>query len=200
MDSSIVIHFLLKYGYPIIFLLVVYEGPVVTIISSFLAAAGLFNVFILYPLVVIADLTGDVIWYFVGYFGREKLIKRWGRFFGLPYERLDKFEKINERFKNHQGKVLFTAKITHLIGFPFLIGAGIFKWDLKRFIWFNFLATLPKSLAWMLLGYYVGQASLVVSKYLKYGTLISVGILILSIVIYFIIMKITKRFLKNYTE
>ena len=200
MDSSIVIHFLLKYGYPIIFLLVVYEGPVVTIISSFLAASGIFNVFILYPLVVIADLTGDVIWYFVGYFGREKLIKRWGRFLGLPYERLDKFEKINERFKNHQGKVLFAAKITHIIGFPFLIGAGIFKWDLKRFLWFNFLATLPKSLAWMLLGYYVGQASLVVSKYLKYGTFISIGILILSILIYVIIMKTTKRFFKNYEE
>jgi len=200
MDSSIVIHFLLKYGYPIIFLLVVYEGPIVTIIASFLAASGVFNVFILYPLVVVADLTGDIIWYYVGYFGREKVINRWGRFLGLPYKRIEKFEKINERFKNHQGKVLFTAKITHVIGFPFLIGAGIFKWDIKRFIWFNFLATLPKSLAWVLLGYYFGHASIIVSKYLKYGTFISAGVLILSILIYFVIIKFTKRFLKNYEE
>ncbi|MCL4378138.1 MAG: VTT domain-containing protein [Actinobacteria bacterium] len=198
MDNLSIVHFILKYGYPIIFLLVVYEGPLITIISSFLAASGLFNVFIIYPLVVIADLTGDIIWYYVGYFGREKIITRWGRFLGLPYSRMDKFEKINERFKNHQGKILFSAKVTHVIGFPFLIVAGIFKWDIKKFMWFNFLATLPKSLLWVIIGYFFGQASVTISKYLKYSTFISIGILILSILIYFIIIKIAKRFFKNY--
>jgi len=198
MDYSNIVHFLLKFGYPIIFLLVVYEGPLVTIIASFLAASGFFNVFILYPLVIAADLTGDIIWYYVGYFGREKVINRWGRFLGLPFERMDKFEKINERFKNHQGKILFIAKITQVVGLPFLIGAGVFKWDLKRYMWFNFLAALPKSLAWILIGYFFGNASIVISRYFKYGTFISIGTLILSILVYFIILKITKIFFRRY--
>lgn len=198
MDYSNIVHFLLKFGYPIIFLLVVYEGPLVTIIASFLAASGFFNVFILYPLVIAADLTGDIIWYYVGYFGREKVINRWGRFLGLPFERMDKFEKINERFKNHQGKILFIAKITQVVGLPFLIGAGIFKWDLKKFMWFNFLAAVPKSLLWIIIGYFFGHASIAISRYFKYGTLISIGTLILSILIYFIILKITKRFFRRY--
>jgi membrane protein DedA with SNARE-associated domain len=198
MDYSSIVHFLLRFGYPIIFLLVVYEGPFVTIIASFLAASGFFNVFILYPLVVVADLTGDIIWYYVGYFGREKIINRWGRFLGLPYERLDKLEKINKRFKNHQAKVMFTAKVTHIVGFPFLITAGIFKWNIKKYIWFNFLATLPKSLLWIFIGFFFGQASVLVSKYLKYGTYISIGIFILSIAAYFVIVKISRKYFKKY--
>jgi membrane protein DedA with SNARE-associated domain len=198
MDYSSITHFLLKFGYPLLFLLVVYEGPFVTIIAAFLAASGFFNVFILFPVVVIADLTGDIIWYYVGYFGREKVINRWGRFLGLPYDRLDKLEKINERFKNHQARVLFAAKVTHFIGFPFLIAAGIFKWDIKKYIWFNFLATLPKSLLWIFIGYFFGQASVLVNKYLKYGTYISIGILILSIAVYFAIVKISRKYFKKY--
>jgi membrane protein DedA with SNARE-associated domain len=198
MDYSIIVHFLLKFGYPIVFLLVVYEGPFATIISAFLAASGFFNVFILYPVVVFADLTGDIIWYYVGYFGREKIINRWGRFLGLPYNRLDKLEKINERFKNHQAKVMFVAKVTHVIGFPFLIAAGIFKWDIKKYIWFNFLATLPKSLLWIIIGYFFGQASVLVNEYLKYGTYISIGIFILAIAVYFVIVKISRKYFKKY--
>jgi membrane protein DedA with SNARE-associated domain len=198
MDYTSITHILLQFGYPIIFLLIVYEGPFTTIIAAFLAASGFFNVFILYPVVVIADLTGDIIWYYVGYFGREKVINRWGRFLGLPYERLDKLEKLNERFKNHQSKIMFAAKVTHVIGFPFLIAAGIFKWDIKKYIWFNFLATLPKSLLWIIIGYFFGQASVLVNKYLKYGTYISIGILILAIAVYFIIVKISRKYFKKY--
>lgn len=78
MDSSKIIYLCLHYGYPIIFLLVLIEGPIVTITSSFFAASGYFNVFMLYPVIVIADLLSDILWYFVGYFGREKIINRWG--------------------------------------------------------------------------------------------------------------------------
>jgi membrane protein DedA with SNARE-associated domain len=198
MDYSSITHILLKFGYPIVFLLVVYEGPFTTIIAAFLAASGFFNVFILYPIVVIADLTGDIIWYYVGYFGREKIINRWGRFLGLPYDRLDKLEKINERFKNHQTKVMFAAKVTHVVGFPFLIAAGMFKWNIKKYIWFNFLATLPKSLLWIFIGYFFGQASVLINKYLKFGTYISIGVFILSIAVYFIIVKISRKYLKKY--
>lgn len=200
MNSSQIINLCLHYGYPIIFLLVLIEGPIVAITSSFFAASGYFNIFILYPLIVFADLSGDILWYFVGYLGREKIINRWGRFIGLTPERVSKFEKINDKFKNHQGKALFTAKITHVIGFPFLISAGIFKWDLKKFIWFNFLATLPKTLFFMLIGYYFGEAHEAISRYLGYSTLFGIAAFIIALIIYFIVIKFSKRFFKNYID
>jgi membrane protein DedA with SNARE-associated domain len=200
MYSSKIIFLCLHYGYPIIFLLVLIEGPIVTITSSFFAASGYFNVFILYPVIVIADLSSDILWYFVGYFGREKIINRWGNLIGLNTERVDKFEKINDKFKKHRGKVLIIAKITHVIGLPFLISAGIFKWDLKKFIWFNFLATLPKTLFFIILGYYFGEAHEAISKYLGYSTLIGITAFSLSLIIYFVVVKLSKKLFKNYIE
>lgn len=198
MDSSQIIELLAKYGYPVIFLLVLIEGPMVMIISSFFAALGYFNPFVLYPLIVIADLSADILWYYAGYLGRKNVVNRWGKFIGLTRNKLNRFEKISSKFKNHQGKILFTAKITHIIGFPFLIAAGIFRVDIKKFIWFNFLATIPKVMFFMLLGYYFGEASEIISRYLEYGTLIGIFLLILSITIYFIIQKFVRKYFKRY--
>lgn len=198
MDLSDITDILLKYGYPIIFLLSVYEGPFVTITASFLAASGFFSILLIYPIVVLADLIGDVIWYYVGYFGRKKIINRWGKFLGLPYTRLDRIERLNERFKRHQGKIMFGAKITHVLGFPFLIAAGVLKWDIKKFIWFNFLGALPKSLLWVIIGYFFGHVSVLVIKYFKYGTYISIGILIFSLVVYLLIIRISQKYFKRF--
>ncbi len=198
MDSSQIIELVTRYGYPIIFFLVLIEGPLVMIISSFFAATGYLNIFILYPMLVIADLFADILWYFVGYLGRKNIVDRWGRFLGLTRDKLAGFERLNNKFKNHQGKILFTAKITHIIGFPFLIAAGIFRIDIKKFIWFNFLATIPKVMLFMVLGYYFGEASELISKYLGYGTLIGTLVLILLIAVYFLIQKFAKRILKHY--
>lgn len=200
MDSALITHLILKFGYPVIFLLVVYEGPLVTIAAAFFAASGYLNVFILYPLIVVADLSSDIMWYYVGYFGREKVINRWGRFFGLNQDSLIKFQKLNDKFKNHQGKILFAAKITHVIGFPFLINAGIFKWDIKKYILFNFLATIPKTLGFMLLGYFFGKAGNIISRYLGYGTYIGIGAFVCLIITYFLIVKFAKKKFKNYEE
>ena len=68
----------------------------------------------------------------------------------------------------------------------------------KKYIWFNFLATLPKSLLWIIIGYFFGQASVLVNKYLKFGTYISIGIFILSIAAYFAIVKISRKYFKKY--
>jgi membrane-associated protein len=199
-NYSGIIHLLAHYGYPIIFVLVLIEGPIVTITSSFFAASGYFNVCILFPIIAAADLSADIIWYFIGYFGKKKILNRWGRFIGLNNERLNKFEKLNDKFKNHQGKILFIAKITHVLGFPFLINAGIFKWDIKKYILFNFYATVPKTICFILLGYFFGHASITISRYLGYGTYIGIGLFILAISIYFVAQKFTHKIFKRYEE
>lgn len=188
------------YGYIIIFFLIIVEGPIVTITSSFLAASGYLNIFILYPLIVIADVLADIMWYFVGYIGREKIIDRWGRFVGLTHERFKKFEKLENKFKTYQGKILFIAKITHAAGFPILITSGILKMDLKRYILFNFLATLPKTLIFMILGYYFGQARETISRYLGYSTIIGIILFSLAIIIYFILQKYSKKLFREYEQ
>lgn len=200
MSSTEVFDLLIKYGYPIIFFLVLFEGPFVTITAGFFAASGYFNLFLLYPLIVFTDLFSDVMWYFVGYFGKEKIINRWGCFIGITEKRLKKMEKLGHEFENHQGKILFTAKITHAFGLPLLITSGMLKINLKEFSWFNFLATLPKTLVFLLLGYYFGEAREAIARYLGYSTIIGIVIFILAIAIYIIIQKYLKKFFVKFEE
>lgn len=190
--NSLILHF----GYPAVFILVFVEGPLVTMAAAFGVALGYFNLFILFPLIIIADLLADIMWYSVGYFGREKLVSRWGHFVGLTVNRLSKMEKI---FGRHQGKILFMAKITHAIGFPFLIAAGLGKLNFKKYCFFNFLATVPKSFIFMGLGYYFGQAHELISDYLGYSTIIGLILLAFAILVFILFQRLMNNyFSKNY--
>jgi membrane protein DedA with SNARE-associated domain len=62
----------------------------------------------------------------------------------------------------------------------------------------NFLGALPKSFLWVVIGYFFGQVSVIVIKYLKYGSYISIGIFALSIAVYFIIMRISRKYFKRF--
>ena len=113
-------------------------------------------------------------------------------------ERLEGLKRLIDKFKRNQGMVLFTAKLTHAVGFPFLIASGVFKLDIKRFILFNFLAALPKTLFFIILGYYFGRASDVLGRYLKYSTVFGIALLLLAILIYIMVQRYAKRFFRKY--
>ena len=54
-----IIGWLLVYKYFILFPVMVIEGPIITIIAGFLSSLELLNPFLVYVVVVIADLTGS---------------------------------------------------------------------------------------------------------------------------------------------
>ncbi len=190
----------MNHGYSAIFLLVLLEGPIVTIISSFFASMGYLNVFILYPLIVFSDIVGDVIWYYIGYLGKNLTDRRFVKYIGLNPGKLQGFKRLIKKFRKNQGMVLFTAKLTHAVGFPFLIASGAFRLDIKRFMLFNFLAALPKTLFFMVIGYYLGKASNIIGSYLRYSTLAGIILLAAAIGIYLLIQKYSRRLLKKYEE
>jgi membrane protein DedA with SNARE-associated domain len=149
------LHIITKFGYPSIFLITIVEGPIITVIGGFLASLGIFKFLVVYLMVVTGDMCGDILWYGLGYFGRERFIRRYGHYFGIT----EAHEKSLERyFNNHSGKTIFLAKITHAIGLPFIIAAGLSRVSFKKFFLISLLATLPKSLVFLLAGYYLGSS------------------------------------------
>jgi len=184
-----IISLLVQYQYYILFPLVVVEGPLVTIIAGFLASLGYFNLIALYALVVMADLVGDSLYYVIGRLGREHLIEKWGRFVGIT---LNSIERVERHFEKHQGKTLIFGKLSHAIGGVILVAAGIARIPYRDFLFFNFLATLPKSLILLFIGFYFGQAFRQISKYLDYTAFLLVLAAVILIAIYFIIQKIAK--------
>lgn len=182
---------ILQYKYAIIFPITIVEGPIITIISGFLAAHGYLNVFILYPILVLGDLTGDLLYYFIGLFGGKNFITKWGNLVGLTNQKL---EKLEQHFEKRGGKILIFGKISHGIGSGILMAAGLAKMPIKDFLWFNLLGTLPKSLLLLVVGYYFGQAYQQINAYFDYATLFFLGSLVIIILLYLLAIRLRKIF------
>lgn len=169
---------LYQYSYFVLFPLVVIEGPIVTLIAGFLASIGFMSFPLTYVVIVTADLMGDILYYYAG------------RIFPNINFKLKNNKIFIDRLNKHRGKILFFGKLSHAIGGPILFMAGNLRIPLVEFIWYNFLATLPKSLILLVIGFYFG-ITIIGSK--KYFELTILGLFVLSIVL-ILIYTLTSKF------
>ncbi len=176
-----IISLLEYYGYALFFPIAVIEGPIVTILASFIASLGYLNVFIVYAISIAGDIVGDCIYYAIGRYGGRKFFDRWGKYVGVTEKDVAKLEK---HFKKHTRKTLIIAKFTHGIGAVFLMAAGAARVPIGEFVLFNFLPTLVKSLGAVLIGFYFGRAYASIAHYLDIYVLISLCILATGFIIY----------------
>ena len=168
-----------KYG--LLFLITVVEGPLIMMAAGYAASLGFVSFPLAYGLVVAADLVGDSIFYSIGYWGRDNGFGRLAHWVKIPPATAERMKSL---FHHHYGKTLLLAKITHAAGMPFLVGAGLARIDYWRFILFNFIATLPKALAFLAIGYYFGATAATIERYLKFGTWITLALMALFFIAY----------------
>src|SRR3989338_6750213 len=64
----------------------------------------------------------------------------------------------------------------------------------QKFVWYNFIATLPKSLILLLIGFYFGETYAKINTYLDYTAIISTVLAVLSVIIYFAVKKISQKY------
>ena len=63
---------------PLMFMLMLIEGPVVTAAGAFAAAFSYFHLWIVFVLSILANLIPDIVYYAMGYWGRHNFIDRMG--------------------------------------------------------------------------------------------------------------------------
>jgi membrane protein DedA with SNARE-associated domain len=148
------------------------------------------NPFLIYFVVVAGDLTGDFMWYAAGRWGRHVVDWKWSRYFGITPVRL---ARVEQHFEKHSGKTLLLGKVTQGVGALILVGAGAARMRAGRFVAFNLIATLPKSLALLLFGYYFGKAYAQASSALDYAALVSVLVVVLAVMAYVIPRRFAGR-------
>ncbi len=76
MDPSSIMFFLQTYGYPLMFILMYIEGPIVTLIASFLASFGVFNIGLVWLLSFLGDLTSDIVHLLIGHKWHQSALTR----------------------------------------------------------------------------------------------------------------------------
>ena len=174
--------------------MVVVEGPVVSIIAGFLVSVGFMDFWPTYLTIVSGDLAGDVLYYSAGRWWLNNTYQKVLKFIRVNP---NAFKKLENEIKKKRGPFLFFGKLSHAVGGLILFAAGAAKIPIEEFLKFNFLATLPKSLILIGVGYYFGSAVSNFNKAVDYTVLgLSVFTLIL-IGLYFGISYISGKFINK---
>lgn len=184
------IGFLHEYGLWIVALASIVEGPIVTVISALLARQGAFDLAPLYGILVLGDLIGDYGHYALGRWGFEKMSPRWRSRLGLNPERV---AALTSGFERKGGRLLAFGKLTHSAGAAFLVAAGIARMPTAPFLLYNFLATLPKTAAFMALGWYAGDAYAKIDLWLERGALVMLGLIAGGLAIWYVRRRRCRR-------
>lgn len=189
-----IVHGLLVYKYLVLFPVGILEGPVASVIAGYLSSLGLLDLYAAYGILVIADLIGDCLYYAAGRWGGVAFVKKWGRYLGVGTSQLQKLETV---FAKHTGKTLIFGKVTQGVGAFVLVAAGVARIPVIEFIWYNFIATLPKTLVLLLIGIFYGRSYLLIKHYLDYTALAMIAGTLLLVTAYLGMKKIGSRMIED---
>ena len=177
LSNSHVLLLLSQYKYILIFPIMVFEGPIITVISGFLVHGGVLSAYVAYPLLVLGSFIGDILHFLLGkYIKKSNFLKKVDLFLGYTEE---KEKKLEGHFTKHTGKTLLVAKASHGVGGVVQIAAGVANVSFFDFIVYSFIGTIPKTLVLFLLGYYLGSSYEKIDKYFDTVAYVTISIVVL---------------------
>jgi membrane protein DedA with SNARE-associated domain len=180
-----IFHLIYTYSYYILFPLTVIEGPVITVIAGFLASTNFLDPIPTFITILIANLTGDAIYYSAGRWWFTNSIRKLTVFFRIKKE---KITNIENKLKKNSGKVIFFGKLSHVLGGLILVASGMVEVPFNKFMLFCLFAEVPKSLILLAVGYFFGST---ISNYGKYLNLTFIGLIVLTVVLIALYSSVT---------
>lgn len=169
------------FGLWIVAIAAIVEGPVVTVLSTALAREGLLPILPLAMILLAGDLVGDLLHYALGRRGLANLPRAWRRWLGLGPARASQLAR---HFGRHGGKTLMLAKLTHSVGAPVLVAAGMARMPVVPFLAWNTLAAVPKTVGLMALGWFAGDAWRQIELWLGRWTWLVLALIVAGVAIW----------------
>jgi membrane protein DedA with SNARE-associated domain len=158
----------------------VIEGPIVTVIAAYLARLGYMPVTGVFLVCVLGDLIGDALYYSLGRFGPRILSERWQARLGMTAARK---LALGAHFNEKGGRTLLFGKWTHSAGLPIMIASGMGHMNFWAYMGYNLLGTVPKTLLFTALGYYIGHAYASIDTYI-YRVSLLLLVVVVAVAIY----------------
>jgi membrane protein YqaA with SNARE-associated domain len=129
LDDPALVELLHAWGLVIIAPLSIIEGPVVSMLTGYLARLGAFDLLPLLAVLVLGDLVGDIALYLIGRKGRLVVRRRWlGRLRISPAQ----LARLVRRFRAQDVRLILFGKFTHCLGFGILLAAGVARMPHRR--------------------------------------------------------------------
>ena len=161
-----------NYGYFGMFLGMILEAVIIVIPSELilatggiLASKGVFSFFGAFVVGLLGSVFCAILLYFMGYYGGEIFIEKYGKYFFMKKEDLVKTDSWFYQY----------GMLSALIGrnFPIIrtlisLPIGITKQNFLKFLFFTILGSIPWTLAFVSFGYLLGENWIVVNYYVEY--------------------------------
>lgn len=187
-----------QYKYLILFPAAVLEATTASLLVGFLVKINILNFFIAFPILLLGDLIPDNLFYYLGYFGRNtKFVKKQILKSELFSGNLITIEKL---WSKHGIKALIFCKLAYGIGLPFLLSAGIAKMPYKKFLTYSTIISVLKYGVLVLIGYLLGHSYALAEKYIGWMYIIISVFVLISILIYYILIKYTRNQINSLVE
>lgn len=187
--GSFVIDLISSYGYFGMFLGMILEAVIIAIPSELilatggiLAGKGIFSFWGAFLIGLLGSVFCAVIIYFMGYFGGKPFIKKYGKYFFMKEEDIEKSDSWFNRY----------GLMAALIGrnFPIIrtlisLPIGIMQLSFWKFLLFTTIGSIPWTFVFVYVGYALGNNWIVINEYVgKLKTPITI-LLIILIISYF---------------
>lgn len=187
MEFSNLVDLIAANGYLIIFIFMIIEGPITTVVSSIFSKLGSFNIFIIFFLAVMGDLIGDIFLYSLKFIDKKDYLRK-------KLTRDTKLQRnIKEDLLKNPFKNLFIIKAIPIVS---TIGIIVYsKLDIKfsKFILHSLSISIINKTVYIMIGYFSGLSiSYIVSNHEIISYFIPLLILIIVLSVLFINKKIAK--------
>lgn len=166
--------------YLFIVILAFLEGHIISLICGFLARLGMVNIFLAWLSISLGNLIGDVVLYWLGFKYGMRFVNKYGKYFGLNKELVEKATGI---FHRHKKSILFSSKLTNGFGMamPILFTAGSIKIPFKTYMFWNVFGEFIWTATLLSLGYFLGQIVFINNIMLRIGLWFIFGLVVLLI-------------------
>lgn len=180
-----ILYLLSEYRYLLLYPLAIVEGPILAVIAGFLCMNHLFNPLIVYPVIILGDITGDSFVYLFGRVGLPGFLKQILKKMGFHAE---KVQQVKAYFDTNPRKTISLSKISLGIGIAGIYAAGAVKIPYPKFIGICLITSLIQYVFYLGIGLLFGDAYRQISQYLDFfaGLMITFG---LSIILFYVIQS-----------
>ena len=180
-----IVDLLARYKYFLLFPLAVVEGPIIAVIAGFLCIEGFLDIFLVFPIIVLGDVTGDSGCYVLGRWGMPPFLRRFGRWMGLGPEKL---ARVKGFFDAHPVRTIFLSKITLGIGVAGIYMAGNSRVPYRKFLGICLGTSAFQYIFYLGLGLLFGDAYMQIGRYMNFAAAFTI-VAAFAVLLFFLIQS-----------
>lgn len=195
-----VIHVISTLGYSGVIITMAIESALIPLpseiimpFSGYLASTGRFDLTTVAIAGAVGNVIGSVVAYYIGFWGHERLVRRfvrrWGKFLLITEHELDETERLVNRYKD---LIVLGSRVLPGIRTVISLPCGFAKLPILKFIVLTFIGSLIWSYFLAYIGYVLGQNWDSIGPIFHKADALIIGVIVLAVG-YYIYQKLRSK-------